>query len=193
MSPLAAWRRERVRSRAVADHGIEPGLIAAAFDSARAFYVLPLEERLKLRVRPAMLLNESLQAGTQAASPQVDAKGRGYTALGQWTGEDGDRTQPGDTKETYQLWQPDPAADSPQAQLPLHGPNQWPPEQLLPGFKAAVLKYDSAVAHLAARWALRVHASCLNLNPHRLMTDADNCVQAEEAHCIGRQPATSLL
>jgi len=60
--------------------------------------------------------------------------------------------------------------DSPEAALPLHGPNQWPSEQLLPGFKDAITSYSDAVTNLG-RQLLRLLALSLQLpadffNPH---------------------------
>ncbi|DBA97254.1 TPA: hypothetical protein ACH3X1_015002 [Trebouxia sp. C0004] len=42
-------------------------------------------------------------------------------------------------------------ADSEEAKLLLHGPNQWPPEGLLPGYKAAMQAYMDAIRGLANR------------------------------------------
>jgi hypothetical protein len=50
----------------------------------------------------------------------------------------------------------------PDAHLPLHGPNQWPSAQLLPGFKAAVSAYFQALTDLGHR-LLRLLALALDL------------------------------
>eukprot|EP00887_Chlorella_sp_A99_P005495 scaffold1.g5495.t1 len=56
------------------------------------------------------------------------------------------------------------APDSEEARLPLHGPNQWPPEEELglPGYRAAVLAYFDALHGLGMR-LLRVLALALGL------------------------------
>lgn len=56
------------------------------------------------------------------------------------------------------------SADSPEARLPLHGPNVWPPERLMPGFRSATADYFSAVTSLGFR-LLRLLAASLNLPP----------------------------
>ena len=53
-------------------------------------------------------------------------------------------------------------ADDPEASLPLHGPNQWPSESLLPGFKAAVTAYFDALTELGHK-LLRLLALSLKL------------------------------
>lgn len=53
-------------------------------------------------------------------------------------------------------------ADDPEAALPLHGPNQWPREELLPGFRATVEAYFQALTTLGNR-LLRLLALSLKL------------------------------
>ena len=55
-------------------------------------------------------------------------------------------------------------AGSPEAELPLHGPNVWPPEALVPGFHAATEAYFSELSALGFRllWLL---AESLGLPP----------------------------
>jgi isopenicillin N synthase-like dioxygenase len=55
-------------------------------------------------------------------------------------------------------------AGSPEAALPLHGPNVWPPEALVPGFRAATEAYFSALTALGFR-LLRLLAESLGLPP----------------------------
>ena len=70
-----------------------------------------------------------------------------------------------DTKESYYIWShhTDVPADSPEAKLPFHGPNQWPDEALAPGFKPAMQDYLSAMNGLAARQVL-MHISFIDLS-----------------------------
>lgn len=53
-------------------------------------------------------------------------------------------------------------ADDPEASLPLHGPNQWPSEQQLPGFRATITAYFDALLVLGHK-LLRLLALSLDL------------------------------
>ena len=46
---------------------------------------------------------------------------------------------------------PDVPADSPEAQLPFHGPNQWPSAELVPRFKPVMQEYLRALGGLSSR------------------------------------------
>ena len=46
---------------------------------------------------------------------------------------------------------PDVPKDSPEAQLPFHGPNQWPSDSSVPGFKPAMLEYLRSMSALASK------------------------------------------
>lgn len=50
----------------------------------------------------------------------------------------------------------------PEASLPLHGPNQWPSEDLLPGFRATITAYFEALTALGHK-LLRLLALSLQL------------------------------
>ena len=43
------------------------------------------------------------------------------------------------------------AADSPEASKPLHGPNQWPDELLLPGLRSVYSQYSEELRLLGMR------------------------------------------
>jgi isopenicillin N synthase-like dioxygenase len=58
-------------------------------------------------------------------------------------------------------------ANDPEAALPLHGPNQWPSEALLPGFRAAVTSYFDALTDLGHK-LLRLLALALKLPGRRM-------------------------
>jgi isopenicillin N synthase-like dioxygenase len=78
-----------------------------------------------------------------------------------------DRPRPlapqGDTKEGFYFGREVPAG-SPEAELPLHGPNVWPPPALLPGFRPAVEEYFREASALGHR-LLRLLALSLGLAP----------------------------
>ena len=56
------------------------------------------------------------------------------------------------------------AADSPEAALPLHGPNVWPPAALLPGWRDTMERYSAACRALGMRLT-RLLALALGLEP----------------------------
>jgi len=121
----------------VVGHGIEPGVTEAVLNAARAFFALPVEERLKI---------ENIN------SPQF----RGYTREStEYTGGQPDQRDQLDLgPERAALT--DVPADKPY--LRLIGPNQWPDG--VPSFKPAVLAWLSE-ADRVARQVLRALAAAL--------------------------------
>ncbi|KAK9800874.1 hypothetical protein WJX73_003920 [Symbiochloris irregularis] len=124
----------------VANHDVPDELVARQFEESRKFFALPFEEKMKV---------------------EADSKARGYTPLGEQTLDPKHQTRP-DTKESYYIWSPDVPADSPEAQLPLHGTNQWPPADMAPGFKPVMQAYHKAMAALSLR-VLPLIAEALHL------------------------------
>jgi isopenicillin N synthase-like dioxygenase len=119
------------------DHGVPTATIDGAFAAAAAFFRLPLETRLQIR---------------------VDKHNRGYAPMHQ-------TVYPGnlpDLKESFNMGTRL-TADDPdvKAGKPLHGVNRWPE---LPGFRAAVEGYFHAVMALGDRM-LGPLALCLGLTP----------------------------
>jgi isopenicillin N synthase-like dioxygenase len=111
----------------VTGHGITPELNAQTFDMARAFFALPLDQKM---------------AVAMANSPN----NRGYMPF---EGETLDPDKPGDLKETFNLGL-ELAPDDPEilAGIPFRGVNQWPD---LPGFRNAMLAYFDAVWSLGRK------------------------------------------
>jgi isopenicillin N synthase-like dioxygenase len=109
---------------AVADHGIDPALIAAVFERSAAFFALPQAEKERLSV-----------ANSSAY--------RGYVKLGE---ENLDASAPGDVKECFNAG-PDLAADHPDvlAGRPYHAVNQWPD---LPSFRPMLVAFHAAALEL---------------------------------------------
>lgn len=117
-------------------------LQASALASSRRLFALPHAAKAALRASPA-------------------TQNRGWTALGEETLDPGQQ-KTGDTKEGYYIGR-DVAPGSAEAALPLHGPNVWPPEETLPGFRAAAEAYYAAASALGHRLT-RVVALALGLD-----------------------------
>jgi len=94
------------------------------------------------------------------ATPETN--NRGWTRLGEET-LDPHLQMRGDTKEGYYIGREVPA-DSPEAQLPLHGPNVWPPASQLPSFRPVMESYMTSCVTLARR-IVRLLAAALDLPP----------------------------
>jgi isopenicillin N synthase-like dioxygenase len=122
------------------DHGVPGETIDGAFAAAAAFFKLPLETRMQIK---------------------VDKHNRGYVPMHQ-------TVYPGnlpDLKESFNVGTPLPADDPDvQAGKPLHAVNRWPE---LPGFRDAVEAYFNAVMALGHRM-LGPLALCLDLKPDEL-------------------------
>ena len=115
----------------------------AAFAASAAFFELPAEAKQALLATPA-------------------TNNRGWTPLGEET-LDPARQSRGDTKEGYYIGR-EVAAGSAEAALPLHGPNVWPPDALLPGWRATMERYAAACRELGMRLT-RLLARALHLEP----------------------------
>lgn len=105
----------------------------------RAFFALPLEQKMTI------VANEN---------------NRGYTPFAEET-LDPANSSVGDRKEGLYFGR-EVGANSSEAQLPLHGPNQWPSDNLVPGYRAVVEEYMEFMRHLGFR-LLRILAISLNL------------------------------
>jgi isopenicillin N synthase-like dioxygenase len=114
----------------IANHGVPQALIDRTFAEAHRFFALPLAEKMKIPLK-------------------ASANYRGYFPLKE---EKTDVTAMGDLKEGFDLMR-ELGPDDPdvRAGKPLHGPNQWPAEAVLPGFRAAILDYYAAMEALAKR------------------------------------------
>ena len=117
-------------------------MVVAQRDAARRFFALPPERKLELLA-------------------SADPCNRGYTPPGeQRLGDAGN--QP-DTKEGLYIGREVAAAPPGAPPLPpLHGPNRWPPEEWVPGFRQAMQEYHEAMLGLADR-LLRLLAAALGL------------------------------
>lgn len=112
----------------VVNHGIDEALVERVFAESRHFFGLPLEEKKKV-----------LQ----------DKNNRGYTPSREEI-LDPENQKHGDTKEGYYIGVEVPESD-PLARTPLHGPNQWPSEELAPSFRPIMEEYFAAARALSLR------------------------------------------
>ncbi|RRS04102.1 isopenicillin N synthase family oxygenase [Aquabacterium soli] len=124
-------------------HGVDPALRAAVFDAAQRFFALSEAEKARWHIE---------RSGIH----------RGFDPIGWQALEPG---QPGDLKESFYLGV-DRGADDPlvKAGTPNQGPNQWPDEALVPGFRQAVQAYEQALNGLSHR-LLSLMAAGLRLAP----------------------------
>jgi isopenicillin N synthase-like dioxygenase len=128
----------------VTGHGIAPDLRAALFAQSKAFFALPLDVKTRWHINQSKVL-------------------RGYDPVG-WQSLDAGK--PADIKESFYLGVdrgPDDALV--QAGVPNQGPNQWPDESLVPGFRATTQAYAQALAGLG-QFLLGLLAESLRLPAH---------------------------
>jgi isopenicillin N synthase-like dioxygenase len=147
LEKLAAELRhaqENVGFYFIVNHGVSRDLIAQAYDQIRRFFAQPLDEKLKLRVDKTSL-------------GYVPSKSSIYV-----TSKINDNTKP-DLNETL-LTARERAPDHPSvvAERRFHGPNQWPDETLVPGYRDKMLAYYTAIETLAFKM-LPVYARALEL------------------------------
>lgn len=119
---------EEVGFMYVTGHGIDPDLLDAVFEQARAFFALPIAARRRI----------GLEHSTQF---------RGYMGV---LAEGTDPSHVGNILEAFQCHE-ELAPDHPDvvAGLPLRGPNQWPDG--LPGFRDVTLAYFEETRRLGFR------------------------------------------
>jgi len=112
----------------VTNHGISSNLIQKHEDIQKVFFLLPTEEKAKIR---------------------SDANNRGWTPLREET-LDVERSSMGDGKEGLYFGREIPLSD-PKSALPLHGPNQWPAESIIAGYREIVEEYIREITQLGFR------------------------------------------
>jgi isopenicillin N synthase-like dioxygenase len=126
-------------------HGIDQGLVDAAFTASRHFHELPLEQKLSLK---------------------VNAQHRGYMPFAESkivSSSIQKATRPNLSESLMVMHEAEP--DDPlRADDPLAGPNQWPE---LPGFRDVITAYDAALSSLARR-LVRLFEDALGAPPGAL-------------------------
>jgi isopenicillin N synthase-like dioxygenase len=139
LKATAAVVREACRDSAffyIANHGVSAETVERAFEVAKDFFTLPLEEKMKIH---------------------KSKYNRGYLTLGttQYPGQKKDLKDSFDFGIDLPLDDPDVIAG-----LPMHGPNQWPE---IPGFRSALETYADGVRSAAMK-LLKVLALSLELD-----------------------------
>ncbi|KAF9662575.1 hypothetical protein SADUNF_Sadunf18G0068500 [Salix dunnii] len=123
----------------VINHGISEELMEEVFEQNKKFFGLPLSEKMKV------LRNE---------------KHRGYTPLYDEI-LDPDNQVHGDLKEGFYIGVEVPE-DDPKAEKPFYGPNVWPSDDILPGWRHTMEKYYLEALEVA-RAIVRIIALALEL------------------------------
>lgn len=112
----------------VVNHGIDQELQDKLFEQLRLFFSLPANEKIKIL---------------------ADGNNRGYTPYQEETLNPSVQSV-GDTKEGLYFGREVPKGD-PEAETPLHGPNQWPDPAIVPLFRPTVMQYFEACTRLGFR------------------------------------------
>ncbi|WP_353533910.1 2-oxoglutarate and iron-dependent oxygenase domain-containing protein [Cognatishimia sp. WU-CL00825] len=136
----------------VKHHGIDAQLVADAFDQTRAFFDLPVEEKMKLHV------------GNSGVAM------RGYIEM---FGENTDPAKTKDLKECYDL-----GPETPEATTPFFGANQWPEATTLPRFQKVIYDYHQAMRALSMQ-LLRGIALSLDLEADYFEPKMQNAISIQ--------------
>jgi isopenicillin N synthase-like dioxygenase len=128
---------------AVAGHGVPGPVIDAAFDAGHRFFALPEADKRRWHIdgweqrapRPPRATTPA-RGGPEASGWPGGLLKRGFDPIG-W--QSLDPANPPDVKESFYLG------------VEAIGPNQWPDEALVPGFRAAMEAYSAAMEVLARR------------------------------------------
>lgn len=160
------------------EHGVPEAVVDAAFAAQRAFFSLPAAAKAEIVANSAYrgwtpMAEETLDPGRSARGDTHEVRARRWGRGRRCTG----RGEPACLLD----WEPFRAsasplslntqglyfgrhvdAGSPEAALPLHGPNQWPREELVRGYRAATEAYQAAAEATAFR-CLRLLALSLGL------------------------------
>ena len=124
------------------NHGVSSELTDEVFAKAKNFFELPLDQKLSIDKRNSRHFRGWEPEGAEHTNNRPD------------------------TREQIDLWTEHPARtrDVDPTYLRLLGPNQWPSDQLVPGFKASVQTWVEQASALASR-IMRLLAMSLQLQP----------------------------
>lgn len=120
---------------ALTNHGVDSDLLARHMDLQRSFFSLPLKDKMTVA---------------------VDSNNRGYTPMGNETLDEKNSKFSDDHEGIYY------GRHTTDVSLPLHGPNQWLAEDILPGYRAVTEEYISEMTKLGLR-ALKLLSKSLHL------------------------------
>ncbi len=109
------------------DHGVDPTFLADYFAGLRAFFALPAPAKAQIDKLNSPWFRGWEQVGSELTDNNVDHREQ----IDVWTELE---PRPRDVEPAY---------------LRLEGPNQWPDEALLPGFRALVERFQTEMASLA--------------------------------------------
>ncbi|CAN8303448.1 unnamed protein product [Cochlearia groenlandica] len=143
----------------VVNHGINDEFMDNVFDQSKKFFNLPFEEKMKV------LRNEKHRGYTPVFDELLDPENQVH----------------GDHKEGYYIGIEVPK-DDPHWDKPFYGPNLWPNDDLLPGWRETMEKYHQE--------ALRVSKAVARLLASALDLDADYFDRPE---MLGKPIATMRL
>ncbi len=132
-------------------HGVPEESVLAVREQSWRFHALPIEEKLKL---------------------ELDRNFRGYIPINTSTivtSSVAKVSKPNQSESLMIMHEVPPDDPAARAGKPLQGPNQWPPENLVPGFRAAVERYVSELTGLA-HTLIGLIAAALNVPRDELMT-----------------------
>jgi len=119
----------------VSGHGVPTESVAAVREASRRFHALPLEEKLKIKLdrnfRGYIPINTSTIVTSSVATVRKPNQSESLMIM-------------------HEVAPDDPAAI---AGEPLQGPNQWPDEALLPGFRATIEAYVRQMTEVARTMA----------------------------------------
>lgn len=127
---------------AVTGHGVPAAVVHAAFDASRRFFGLSQTDKEAWHIdgweerAPKTPSASAPQGGAQAWGRPGGLLKRGFDPIG-W--QSLDPGNPPDVKESFYLG------------VEAIGPNQWPDEAMVPGFRAATEAYSAAMQSLARR------------------------------------------
>lgn len=129
----------------VTHHGVDPTLVQAVFDSMRTFFALPEADKLLIDKRRSRHFRGWEPVGAESTNNRPDIR------------------------EQIDLWTewPERDRDVEPPYLRLLGPNQWLPDEVLPGHRELVLSWFRELRALAER-LLRLLSEGLGLAPDHL-------------------------
>jgi isopenicillin N synthase-like dioxygenase len=155
----------------IENHGVPAAAIADIFHQAHRYFELPEAERDTMRLTDSAWYRGYLPTGSAGANKVTRANLLEAFNLARELGPD----------------HPDV-----KAQKPLHGPNQWPQEDHLPGFRKSVLAYYELMEQLSRR-VLRVLCGAMSIPSSEFLPKFENQLAQLRLLYYPAQPADNDL